>query len=139
MSDLPWYANGLQFTCTGCGDCCTGAPGYVWVNEAEIQALAEAIQESDLDQFKREYVRQVGERQSLVELPNGDCIFFDNQSRQCTVYDARPRQCSTWPFWDFNLKTPNHWRQTCAECPGSGQGQLHSLEAIEAKRQEFIL
>ena len=27
-----WYAEeGLAFECTGCGDCCTGAPGYVWV------------------------------------------------------------------------------------------------------------
>ena len=36
----PWYAEGLKFQCTGCGDCCTGAPGYVWVNQAEIDALA---------------------------------------------------------------------------------------------------
>ena len=29
---------GLRFECTQCGDCCTGAPGYVWVNKAEISA-----------------------------------------------------------------------------------------------------
>ncbi len=36
----PWYRDGLAFTCTQCGACCTGAPGYVWVDAAEIAALA---------------------------------------------------------------------------------------------------
>ncbi|MCH7752933.1 MAG: YkgJ family cysteine cluster protein, partial [Planctomycetes bacterium] len=36
----PWYQDGLRFKCTGCGNCCTGSPGYVWVNQAEINALA---------------------------------------------------------------------------------------------------
>ena len=26
MSDLPWYHAGLKFTCTQCGDCCSGTP-----------------------------------------------------------------------------------------------------------------
>ena len=28
MSD-PWYNDGLRFTCTRCGHCCTGEPGFV--------------------------------------------------------------------------------------------------------------
>ena len=43
MSEKPWYHKGLRFRCTGCGDCCTGEPGFVWVNSEEIQTLAEAI------------------------------------------------------------------------------------------------
>ena len=39
----PWYSDGLKFDCTGCGDCCTGDPGYVWVSRAEIEALAAAL------------------------------------------------------------------------------------------------
>ena len=39
----PWYREGLKFACTGCGECCTGAPGYVWVNKSEMAALAAAI------------------------------------------------------------------------------------------------
>lgn len=42
-ASTPWYADGLKFKCTGCGDCCTGAPGYVWVNKAEIEAIAADI------------------------------------------------------------------------------------------------
>ena len=41
--ELPWYHEGLSFTCSQCGDCCTGAPGYVWVNNEEIAALAAMV------------------------------------------------------------------------------------------------
>ncbi len=74
MSD-PWFHDGLKFTCTGCGDCCTGEPGYVWVNKAEIAALAGALG-VDVAEFERRYVRKVGIRKSLIEWGNGDCIFF---------------------------------------------------------------
>jgi Fe-S-cluster containining protein len=42
MADKPWYKEGLRFKCTACGDCCTGAPGFVWVNKEEMEALAAA-------------------------------------------------------------------------------------------------
>ena len=75
----PWFQDGLKFTCTGCGDCCTGEPGYVWVNKAEIAALAAAV-DLTVEEFERRYVRTVGIRKSLIELANGDCVFFDNQA-----------------------------------------------------------
>jgi Fe-S-cluster containining protein len=129
MNDRPWFTDGLRFTCSQCGDCCTGAPGYVWVNKEEIEALA-ALVGVERDEFERNYVRKVGIRRSLVEFSNGDCVFFDGQSRKCTVYAARPRQCRTWPFWDSNVKTPEAWKETCRVCPGSGQGQLISVEQV---------
>ena len=113
----PWYADGLKFKCSGCGDCCTGAPGYVWVNKEEIAALSTEM-EMNVEEFERLYVRKIGIRKSLKEFPNGDCVFFDTENRNCSVYKARPRQCKTWPFWDSNLKTPQAWEQTCEECPG---------------------
>ncbi len=134
MAQELWYREGLRFTCTQCGDCCTGAPGYVWVNDEEIARLAEVVGES-LERFERLYVRKVGARRSLVEFPNGDCVFFDTEKRRCSVYQARPRQCRTWPFWDSNLRTPEDWEETCRVCPGSGQGQLHQIETIEAQRK----
>ena len=91
-SQPPWYKDGLKFKCTGCGNCCTGAPGYVWVNQSEINALAKHL-DLPLNEFEAKFVRSVGIRRSLVELTNGDCIFFDNKSRKCTVYSHRPRQC----------------------------------------------
>lgn len=130
----PWYKDGLRFKCTGCGDCCTGAPGYVWVNKADIAALAEETQLS-VAAFERTYVRQVGVRKSLREYADGDCVFFDPQTRRCRVYAARPRQCRTWPFWDSNLRTPEAWEETCEVCPGSGKGKLYSIASIEEQRK----
>jgi Fe-S-cluster containining protein len=130
MAEQPWYRAGLRFECTQCGNCCTGAPGFVWVNSQEIVALAKLLGIA-VEEFERLYVRQVGIRQSLVEFPNGDCVFFDNEKRNCTVYDARPRQCRTWPFWNSNLRTPETWKATCEQCPGSGKGKLYSLQKIQ--------
>ena len=135
MSDKPWYRDGLQFECSQCGDCCTGAPGYVWVNNEEIAALAAEIGEEDVERFVALYVRNVGVRKSLREYSDGACVFFDTDARKCTVYHARPRQCRTWPFWDSNLRTREAWQRTCEICPGSGQGQLVQLEDIEAQRK----
>jgi len=132
MADKPWYHEGLKFTCSQCGDCCSGAPGFVWVTNEEIAGLAKLL-EIEVDEFEDLYVRKVGMRKSLKEFPNGDCVFFTEQ-RNCSVYSARPRQCRTWPFWDSNLKTPETWQQTCQECPGSGKGKLHQLKHIEAQR-----
>ena len=134
MADLPWYSEGLKFQCSQCGDCCTGAPGYVWVNNEEIAAIAK-LMEMDVEAFEDSYVRRVGIRKSLKEFPTGDCVFFDTETRKCNVYDARPRQCRTWPFWDSNLRNEETWKQTCEVCPGSGQGKLHKLEQIEAQRK----
>lgn len=136
MANEPWYRDGLRFQCTQCGNCCTGAPGFVWVDAQELQALA-ATMDMELELFRERYTRRIGARTSLVEFPNGDCVFFDNQTRRCSVYNARPSQCRTWPFWDSNLRTPKDWAHTCAVCPGSGQGKLYSLEQIEAQRRVF--
>ena len=134
MDSAPWYQTGLRFECSQCGDCCTGAPGFVWVNKEEIAELARQTGEENIPVFEEKYVRQVGIRKSLKEFSNGDCVFFNNEERTCKVYGARPRQCRTWPFWDSNLKSPDDWERTCQICPGSGRGQLHQIEEIEARR-----
>ncbi|MGA2033421.1 MAG: YkgJ family cysteine cluster protein [Thermoguttaceae bacterium] len=126
----PWYQKGLRFQCAQCGDCCTGAPGYVWVDKAEIAALAAALQ-LDVGPFESRYVRRVGRRKSLIELAGGDCVFFDNQNRVCKVYDNRPRQCRTWPFWASNLATAAAWEQVCAYCAGGNRGPVVPFKKIQ--------
>src|SRR5260370_17938696 len=42
----PWYKDGLRFTCTMCGDCCTGEPGYVWVDDDDLAAIADFLGEN---------------------------------------------------------------------------------------------
>ena len=127
----PWYRAGLKFFCTGCGDCCTGAPGYVWVNKAEIEAMTAAVG-IPLEEFERRYVRAVGIRKSLIEFANGDCVFFDGESRKCRVYEARPRQCRTWPFWASNLSSPESWEEISERCPGCNRGRRTPLGKILA-------
>jgi len=125
----PWYRDGLPFGCTGCGDCCTGDPGYVWVDKAEVETLAAAAGLT-VPEFQRKYTRLVGIRRSLVEYPNGDCALL-GKDRKCTLYEARPRQCRTWPFWASNLTSPERWKEVCQACPGAGTGPLIPLEEIE--------
>jgi Fe-S-cluster containining protein len=129
----PWYQDGLRFRCTRCGHCCTGAPGYVWVNEEEIEAIADFRGEPS-GQVEALYTRAVGRRRSLREKANGDCIFYD-RAEGCTIYAARPGQCRTWPFWESNVVTEEAWQRTCEICPGSGQGDLIPVEEITRRLQ----
>lgn len=124
----PWYENGLRFECTRCGTCCTGAPGFVWVNTEEIAAIANVRGET-FEHVAAEFTRPGSRGLTLIEKANGDCIFWD-KARGCTIYEVRPRQCRTWPFWESNVASPADWRRTCRVCPGSGQGELISAEEI---------
>lgn len=138
LANTPWYRDGLRFECTACGDCCTGAPGYVWVDDEEIAALAEVMAMEVVD-FERRFVRTVDGGKSLVEHADGDCVFLDPQSRRCRVYAVRPVQCRSWPFWDSNLASQRAWEATCRVCPGSGRGRLYSLQEIEIERKSRAL
>jgi len=129
----PWYELGLRFRCTQCGNCCTGAPGYVWVSDEELAAIAEFRGET-LAECTALYTRPEFGRRSLREKANGDCVFYD-RVRGCTVYPVRPAQCRTWPFWESNVESAEAWQKTCAVCPGSGQGDLISAEEITRRLQ----
>ncbi len=100
--------------------------GFVWVDDQEINALAQAMK-MDVESFENKFVRRVGVEKSLVEYPDGDCIFLEPTSRHCLVYDARPTQCRTWPFWNSNLDTPKDWQNAGKSCPGCDQGRVYSM------------
>ena len=90
MSDK-WFKNGLYFKCQQCSDCCTGAPGYVWLTEKDIQNIIKFLNIEEKD-FLKKYTRHVRGQISLKELfPNYDCIFL--KDRKCQIYQARPMQC----------------------------------------------
>jgi Fe-S-cluster containining protein len=127
MSD-PWYQSGLRFTCTQCGDCCTGAPGFVWVEDAELAAIAEFLGDP-IEEVRGLTTRGTTRGRILREKVNGDCVFYE-KSKGCTIYPVRPAQCRTWPFWESNVASPDKWRQTCEVCPGSGRGELIPVEEI---------
>ena len=140
----PWYRDGLAFTCTQCGRCCGGAPGFVWVEPHEIAAIAKALDMQPAE-FQLKHTRLLGGRRSLLELPNGDCEFLERRSdgkTACRVHAQRPRQCRTWPFWASNLRSRNTWNAAARDCPGMNQGAHHPLPIIQeaiARAQEHAL
>jgi Fe-S-cluster containining protein len=124
----PWYQDGLSFRCTRCGNCCTGEPGYVWVDDEEIAAIAR-LRGEEVREVVALYTAQGYRGRTLREKANGDCVFYE-KGMGCTVYPVRPRQCRTWPFWESNLRTPADWERTRESCPGAGQGDLIPAEEI---------
>ncbi|MCK6439791.1 MAG: YkgJ family cysteine cluster protein [Planctomycetes bacterium] len=116
----PWYSDGLKFKCEGvsCGDCCSGrwGTGYVWVNRAEMERIANHLG-IGFDEFTRNYVRGVGNRFSLIEKRNLDCVFYV-EGKGCSVYEARPNQCRTYPFWPSNIESKAAWEEEADACPG---------------------
>ena len=133
---LPWYKEGLRFKCTGCGRCCTGGPGYVWLEDEDIVRLSKALRLSPED-FVRQYVRRIGERLSLKEVKRGeafDCIFLEG--KQCRVYQDRPTQCRKYPWWPQNLENEAAWQEAAVECEGINHpaAPLVTFEEIEKQR-----
>jgi Fe-S-cluster containining protein len=128
-SGEPWYRNGLRFQCTGCGNCCRGAPGSVRVSDAEISALARRLDLPDAE-FRAMYTRVLrGGDLSLRERGSGDCVFWSEQ-RGCTVHSDRPLQCRSFPFWRSIVHSPERWNEEAEACPGMDQGPLWNAEWI---------
>lgn len=133
---IPWYKEGLPFNCTQCGKCCTGLPGYVWVSEDEMREMAEFLSLSVSD-FKRLYMKRVGQRWALVEKKSQDhsCVFYKEQ--KCQIYAARPLQCRAYPFWQENLLSEVSWEAVAKECEGiNSTTTLIPMDAIDIFLEE---
>lgn len=123
----------MRFKCTGCGHCCSGAPGYVWVSEEEIVAIAESLRMKP-EEFVRRFVRLVGDRLSLIEVAKEgqyNCVFLEGN--RCRIYEKRPRQCRTFPWWSQNLESQKAWEAAARECEGINHSEapIISLEEIQ--------
>ncbi|UCG31776.1 MAG: YkgJ family cysteine cluster protein [Phycisphaerales bacterium] len=131
-----WYADGLRFECTQCGNCCSGAPGYVWVTRQKIDGIA-AFLDKDTGWLGKKHLRRVGLRFSLTEKPGGDCIFLirENGKTRCQIHPVRPVQCQTWPFWSENLRSRANWEAAAKNCPGMNRGKLHPPAVIDKCRR----
>jgi len=104
--------------CATCGGkCCTGESGYIYVNKAEMERLADFLK-IDVEELKRDYLYKSGYKYSIKEREREgsfECIFYDAAQDGCTVYGARPIQCRTFPFWDYYKTRVEELKQ---ECPG---------------------
>lgn len=145
-NEKTWYDDGLHFTCSQCGNCCTGPSGYVWFDDQEADAMAKAV-DMKTDEFLQVYSFTEFGKRTLKEIRNDngeyDCVFLKTDKegkRGCSIYSVRPHQCRTWPFWPENLASPEQWRLHGSRCHGmtqggaNGQGQLYAIEQIRIIR-----
>ena len=133
MAD-PFYQStpdgGLRFDCTRCQRCCRLEPGYVFLSQRDLDALARSKSLS-VEEFKEHFCRTVDvggiNRLSLTEKPNYDCVLWEDGA--CTEYEARPLQCRSFPIWDANLMSSDAWLEAAESCPGINQGPVrHAVE-----------
>jgi len=141
-----WYDEGVRFTCTQCGNCCTGPTGYVWFTPEEGRAMAKHLRLTEQG-FLAQYARKLKGRWSLNEVRADrgfDCVFLrrdESGKALCSIYPVRPAQCRTWPFWPFNLKSLRTYINVAKEtpCPGmiaglEGRGDLIPVEQVRIRR-----
>lgn len=138
--DSPEQGQGLRFSCTQCGNCCSGPEGYVLVSDDEARSLAARLSLS-VQEFIDRYTRITPEGRSLVERLGAqglDCVFLDRESipgkATCSVYEDRPKQCRTWPFWESVIRSRAHWENSKRTCPGIGKGRLYTVQEIRIQR-----
>jgi Fe-S-cluster containining protein len=129
-----FYADGLQFSCRKCSDCCRLDPGYVFLSQQDADRLAFAAGLSYIN-FIEVYCRWVPcgdgrELLSLKEKTNFDCILWGDGG--CGFYEERPLQCKTFPFWKSSLSNKDTWDSQASTCPGMNNGELHCKEEIES-------
>lgn len=126
-SQKPWYWQGLRFSCQRCGKCCGREPGFVWVTEDELERMSKFLGLRRYV-FVTAYLGRAGNRWSLREKANLDCVMYDGG---CRVYPVRPRQCRSFPFWEVNLSSRASWQRLGSRCPGVGRGRLYTLSEIQ--------
>lgn len=129
-----WYNDGLKFKCTGCGKCCTGSDGYVWLTEKDIDAFCLHLNLTR-EAFLKKYTRFVDTAYALIDKKGGDeCIFLEDN--KCTAYGARPSQCKKFPFWSGNLSSRKQWEDLKEECEGVDheEGKLYTRKEIDRIR-----
>ena len=75
----PWYAEGLRFGCTASGRCCSnhGEHAYVYLMEAEVSALAQALGLAE-EQFLRAYTREE-DGWTLLDPKGTQCVFLGGE------------------------------------------------------------
>jgi len=90
------------FQCLRCGNCCRHA-GEVRLTGDDAAAIA-AILNIDIHTVTAHYTRMREDRRglSLLERPDGACIFFIDDPPACRIHAAKPHQCRTFPVeWRY--------------------------------------
>ncbi|MGI6075463.1 MAG: YkgJ family cysteine cluster protein [Pyramidobacter sp.] len=127
-SSLWWFAGGLRFECLGCGRCCRGESGGIFLRPKEEFRIA-GLLGLDPTAFRRKYETGRWRFPSIKERPDGACVMLSPRNR-CEIYPCRPLACRTWPWWPEVLRTPQRWNDAAGHCPGMNSGKLWSGRQI---------
>ncbi|MBL0708873.1 MAG: YkgJ family cysteine cluster protein [Sulfurimonas sp.] len=102
--------------CASCeGRCCTGESGYIYVSKDEIQNISKLLS-LDEETFVKEYLFKKSYKYSIKEIKYNasyDCIFYQRDTKVCSIYDVRPSQCRTFPFWDYYKTRVDELQEEC--------------------------
>lgn len=129
----PWFQEGLRFHCTGCGKCCTGSPGYVYLSQSDLERLSQHFGLSETD-FLKQYARSVDGQYALLDRPGSyDCLFL--KDKRCAVYEARPTQCRTFPWWIHNLREVSDWEEAALKCEGINHPDAPLVPSLHIQEQ----
>jgi len=135
MPPKPWFANGLRFECTGCGNCCRnhGDYNYVYLTDRDVAAIADHLGLTP-GRFVAEHCRiEDGWVTLRMDAPACEFLLPDNR---CAIYPVRPKQCATWPFWEENLERAT-WEGPVKDCcPGIDKGELTPAAEVERIARE---
>ena len=90
----PWYADGIRFSCTGSGKCCTvrGDYAYVFLEKQEEQRIADHLGLRSKE-FRRRHTHRPFVGYRSLRFPDGGCTFL--RGTACSIYEVRPLQCRT--------------------------------------------
>jgi len=124
----------LRFECqAGCTDCCT-RPGFVYVNQADIDRAAAFVGISP-DEFERRYIYRTRRKIRLRRPRRLYCYFLADG--RCGIHAVKPVQCRTYPFWPELIESKREWRRQARVCPGIGKGPLVNIQMAKQSAQEI--
>lgn len=99
-----------SFRCLRCGNCCRHE-GEVRLEDGEVESIAQALGLETGD-FTARFTRLREDRRglTLVDHPDGSCIFLEGTPPSCRIQAAKPRQCREFPHgWRYE-----DWERICA-------------------------
>jgi uncharacterized protein len=113
-----------------------GKYAYVYVNDEEVGALADAVGMSK-QSFRRSHTLIDDRGWTQLRFTDDFCPFLDRATNRCTVYEARPVQCRTFPFWGDMIDERGWTHEAHTLCEGVGRGPLQPADLVEASIQEM--
>ncbi len=134
MSNQPWYQKGVQFECTGCGDCCR-REGDVFFSPIEAERAVRFLHGDDatVEAFLGDIWDEDPSGYLRIQVPvGGSCAFLQPDNR-CAIQPVKPDQCATYPFWPETFETERAWKAEAKWCEGIHRGP--TFDVLEVARR----